>query len=312
VRILVVSNIYPPVVRGGYEVECSGVVERLRASGHDVHVLTSSLDAPAPRPGVTATLPFLWPDLKGTLRAPRGAFTGVAEAGRALEVARPDLVWVWNGAALPHTAIHTLATSGVPLAFRVCEHWFSRVLREDRFTAHLEGGETGARDRAWGAVMRLLNRHPRLRVDPGRPITAAVSWNSAAIREMAPAPPVVRIAYETVLHSTSRKLPALEAIVRAPSATPTALFLGRKDSLKGADVAVRAVARLRREHGLELRLVLAGPWTASATPRGSPSRRAPPTSSTTSRRWTPTASRVSSPRPTCWSSPRCGPSPTRW
>ena len=31
-RILVVSTLYPPVAFGGYEVECSGVVERLRES----------------------------------------------------------------------------------------------------------------------------------------------------------------------------------------------------------------------------------------------------------------------------------------
>ena len=38
-RILVVSTLYPPVAFGGYEVECSGVVERLREH-HDVLVLT--------------------------------------------------------------------------------------------------------------------------------------------------------------------------------------------------------------------------------------------------------------------------------
>ena len=39
-RILVVSTLYPPVAFGGYEVECSGVVERLREH-HEVLVLTS-------------------------------------------------------------------------------------------------------------------------------------------------------------------------------------------------------------------------------------------------------------------------------
>ena len=43
VRILVVSALYPPVAFGGYEVECSGVVERLRERG-EVLVLTSDLD----------------------------------------------------------------------------------------------------------------------------------------------------------------------------------------------------------------------------------------------------------------------------
>lgn len=257
-RILVVSNIYPPVVRGGYEVECSGVVDRLRER-HDVHVLTSTLDDPAPRPGVTATLPFLDHDLSGTLRAPAGAFAGGRETRRVLERVRPDLVWVWNGSCLPDTALGALAHADVPLAFRVCEHWFADVLRADRFGAHLRGGEDGPRDRLWGTAMRALNRHPRLRHDPDRRFRAAISWNSAAIRGMAPAPAAVDVAYETVLHSTSRKLPQLAALPREPAATPTVLFLGRKDAMKGADVAVRAVARLRDRHGVTARLVLAGP-----------------------------------------------------
>ncbi|RAI43196.1 glycosyltransferase family 4 protein [Rhodoplanes roseus] len=40
-RILVVSNLYPPNVLGGYEVGCADVVAALRARGHDVTVLTS-------------------------------------------------------------------------------------------------------------------------------------------------------------------------------------------------------------------------------------------------------------------------------
>ncbi|MFL5907864.1 MAG: glycosyltransferase family 4 protein [Solirubrobacterales bacterium] len=40
-RVLVLSNLYPPTVLGGYELVCEGVVDRLRESGHDVIVLTS-------------------------------------------------------------------------------------------------------------------------------------------------------------------------------------------------------------------------------------------------------------------------------
>lgn len=46
-RFLVLSNLYPPAVLGGYELVCEGVVDRLRASGHRVVVLTSAGD-PAP------------------------------------------------------------------------------------------------------------------------------------------------------------------------------------------------------------------------------------------------------------------------
>ena len=40
-RILVISNLYPPDFLGGYELGCSEAVEALRRIGHDVRVLTS-------------------------------------------------------------------------------------------------------------------------------------------------------------------------------------------------------------------------------------------------------------------------------
>jgi glycogen(starch) synthase len=40
-RILVVTNFYPPLIRGGYEVSCAQMVDALRSAGHHVLVVTS-------------------------------------------------------------------------------------------------------------------------------------------------------------------------------------------------------------------------------------------------------------------------------
>jgi glycogen synthase len=47
-RILTLSNIYPPDFIGGYELLCSQVVDVLRAGGHQVHVLTAAPRKPTP------------------------------------------------------------------------------------------------------------------------------------------------------------------------------------------------------------------------------------------------------------------------
>jgi glycogen synthase len=41
-KILMVSNLYPPHFVGGYEVRCAQVAEALQSKGHEVHVLTST------------------------------------------------------------------------------------------------------------------------------------------------------------------------------------------------------------------------------------------------------------------------------
>src|SRR5947207_3042979 len=97
-RILVVSNLYPPFVRGGYEMECAGVVERLRLA-HDVVVLTSRARGArlGPDSDVHRVLPFHPP---GKIARIVGPFTaaGAARIGREmLDTIRPDLIFIWNG-----------------------------------------------------------------------------------------------------------------------------------------------------------------------------------------------------------------------
>lgn len=45
-KILVISNLYPPFQLGGYEIGCKNVVAGLRQHNHEVHVLTSPSHAP--------------------------------------------------------------------------------------------------------------------------------------------------------------------------------------------------------------------------------------------------------------------------
>src|SRR5690348_2227632 len=60
-RLLFVSNLYPPVVVGGYELNCADVAAGLRRRGHTVEVVTTNYRAATvlPRePGVRRALRF--------------------------------------------------------------------------------------------------------------------------------------------------------------------------------------------------------------------------------------------------------------
>jgi glycogen synthase len=57
VKVLVISNLYPPDIIGGYELACLHVVDALRDRGHDVRVLTTVPRQPLPsEPHVLRTL----------------------------------------------------------------------------------------------------------------------------------------------------------------------------------------------------------------------------------------------------------------
>src|SRR5947209_4958163 len=105
-RVLVLSDLYPPVAFGGYELECAALVDRLRER-HEVTVLTTDLRAgeqPA-EAGVLRELPFMGGRLRPALTAPAAALRAARVTRAALERTRPELVYVSNGAALPQTAI---------------------------------------------------------------------------------------------------------------------------------------------------------------------------------------------------------------
>src|SRR6185312_5053413 len=95
-RILIVSNLFPPVTSGGYEAECSAVTEHLRRE-HEVQVLTSMprRGAMPPQPGVLRELALLSGDATGARRAPLAALRSTAVARRLLSW-RPELVYAWN------------------------------------------------------------------------------------------------------------------------------------------------------------------------------------------------------------------------
>ncbi|MDX6219036.1 MAG: glycogen synthase, partial [Frankiales bacterium] len=65
-RVLVLSNLYPPNALGGYEMSCRDVVERWRAAGHDVVVLTTAetvrgtVEPAVPEPHVRRELRWWW------------------------------------------------------------------------------------------------------------------------------------------------------------------------------------------------------------------------------------------------------------
>jgi glycosyltransferase involved in cell wall biosynthesis len=256
-RILVVSNIFPPAVEGGYEVECATVVEHLR-SRHRVLVLTSSRgDGQDGDADVLRRLPFVAPGRARSLLAPLDAVRAARTTRGMLSSFDPDLVFVWNGASIPQAALRVAETSEVPVAYRICEHWFGRLWRSDRFMRHLEPGEQGLRG-LWARLMRLANRHPALRLDVVRRMPVAVCWNSEAVRRLSGTLATADVRLERVVYPATRQGESFADIRRAPSAEPVIAFIGRIAEHKGTHVAYEALAALRHRHGIPARLFVAG------------------------------------------------------
>ena len=257
VRLLVISDLYPPVAYGGYERSCAAVVDGLSAR-HSVVVLTSDrrrAQVPAER-WVRRELPWLGPARSEALRVPCAAVRTAAITRRVLSELRPDAVYVCNCLCISQVAPYVALQAGVPVVHRVSELWLATSLyRGDRFVGYLQPGRRRAR-RGWSMLVGAVNRHPALRLDPNRQRPVAISWCSDDLRARSTLPAAIDPVLEQTAHPGVAR--TFAALPRRPSSTPTIAYAGRVTTAKGAEVAVRALATLRRAHGIRARLVLAG------------------------------------------------------
>lgn len=132
-RILVLSNLYPPNALGGYEMSCRDVVDRWRERGHEVLVLTTSSTVtgvvePADRqPHVRRGLEWYWtdhafhrPPLLERLALERRNHAALRQA---IDGLRPDVASVWHMGGMPLSLLTALESAGVPLVLNVCDDW---------------------------------------------------------------------------------------------------------------------------------------------------------------------------------------------
>jgi len=122
-RILVVTNLYPPHHIGGYELGCRDVVEGLRVRGHEVRVLTSTF-----RQGPDAVEELAVERALHFVGGPAdGHHDKVRECrllARALRRHRPDVVYFWNQAGLCHWVPMVAQALGYRSAFFLSDTHF--------------------------------------------------------------------------------------------------------------------------------------------------------------------------------------------
>ncbi len=138
-RILFLSNLYPPYDLGGDGLICANVNRAMSARGHVTHVLTSSHDVaglglPPGEVGVDRVL-----RMHGLYQHP---WLGIREL-RELEVFnnqklhllieqfKPDVVHVASLSGLSKSLVLTLQRLGIPTAYFVSDHWVALGLRAD-------------------------------------------------------------------------------------------------------------------------------------------------------------------------------------
>ncbi len=159
-KILVLTNLYPPHAVGGYEERCRDVVEGLRERGHEILVLTSTHGLSTEK-GDDNVHRRLW--IHGFYGHPWRSIFSLFQLERhnhrvlREEIAQfqPDLIHVWNMGGLSKSLILTLQQSGLPLVYDVSDHWIAQSLRADVWLRWWNGEAGEGAARALRGFLRL-------------------------------------------------------------------------------------------------------------------------------------------------------------
>lgn len=137
-KILALTNLYPPHYLGGYELICHAVVNNLRQRGHEVHVLTSEHQCAnatgAEDPSIDRTLKihgFYGHPWRGIASLSKLEIANNRIVRETISRVKPDLVYVWNMGGVSKSILLTLERLNIPTAFYLSDHWIARGLQAD-------------------------------------------------------------------------------------------------------------------------------------------------------------------------------------
>jgi glycosyltransferase involved in cell wall biosynthesis len=259
VRVLTLTNWYPPHHYGGYELSCLDVMTRLASRGHEVAVLCSDQrlpsDPPPPDPAhelrVERSLrmyhdgeDLVRPGWRGRLAIERHNRSTLAAA---LDRHRPDVVSVWHLAGLSQGLLALLAERRIPVVYAVCDEWPAYAWKLDPWAKPFVGG--GVR-RAAGRLVERVTGVPTRLVDAG-PLGPAL-WVTDDLRERTASR--LTFAAETVVYSGIDRTvyPSRSASSDEREWSGRLVASGRFDPRKGFETAIRALPLLPEETTLAL------------------------------------------------------------
>jgi len=255
-RILVLSNLYPPYYLGGYELACAEVVEALRQRGHEITVLTSwhGLKFPRAKSHILRLLRCVWLDGRSLDDGWRNPLVEVGWSlwnrsvlSLLIRNVRPAVLHVFNPGGLGGLFLDLVHSQSVPVVHDVFDPWLPVAYTWDPWFRFCRTGSTSVLKNALGSVAVTL-ASPFLRTVP-TPVDLTRSYFRSEYLRQYIGGAGLNIGNAPVIYHGLR-LTDLQASDDA-NRTGDIAFAGRLRPEKGVHVLLQALLLLKRSRSTE-------------------------------------------------------------
>ena len=262
-RILVISNFYPPHFIGGYEIGCRDIVEALKSRGHDVRVLTSTFGVDR-RQHAGHVYRWLETDLGLAINGTSADLPKVIKKElinrralkRICQDFTPDIVYMWNATHISISLVLQAQKMGLAVCYFISDHWLTGW-ESDAFYSLKQRSPRRLHVRlAWKPLVALLHASGMLSrddLDLSGVQFASHFLKQAALEAGRP------VADAEVIHwgIDLERFPFNEAVNTARRL----LYVGQLTSHKGIHTAIAALKKIveRPSHNSTMLTVVGGP-----------------------------------------------------
>jgi glycogen synthase len=263
IRILFLTNRYPPYITGGYEIACQAIAEGLRERGHEVLVLTSNYGLQETKiEGHVHRLLHRPQDTHSLLQQARWEINDNRLLKQLVHSWKPDVIYAWALLQLFPSLHRTLKSLGIPVVFNVQDIWIpAQIEQSEQYTeAWLKPGTNLVKAVAKRAIRSAIQlRHPTWL----RPISVEDMELSRIVfcshfretqhKEMGFPFKETKVIYNGIDISrfTGEAGKKANGILKV-------LFVGRLAREKGPHTVIKAISKLVDDGNQDIRLTVAG------------------------------------------------------
>lgn len=259
-KILVISNFYPPHFIGGYELGCRDIADGLQARGHEVDVLTSthgighSVDEGRIHRWLLARLAPPAGRILQWLGTLNSEVKNQAAVRRAVRFFQPDVIYVWNVWYSSLSLALEAERAGIPVSYYISDLWPTRWMAD--FGVHTLNAPRRSVGGIVQSVVRVAIRACGAQIPSSQPGLRFCQFTSDFIRQK-----VLAAGYTP---ERSWVIPWSVDLVRFKSGTirwpiTRVLYVGQLIEHKGVHTALEAFVRVARtDLGSSLTFTIAG------------------------------------------------------